>query len=151
MIKDIFAAQFAKCKLPSPEMCSADELKSPEVFCVDKICDKLGYKGKRCDEIVLCDVRGGTGVYCIENKGGEPGNLRASRVCKQLQGGADIVGERLGDGEIPRFHPVLVVHDLTNSVLRGFRYRKIKMQNLRRERHICILKEGKNLPQFPSR
>lgn len=149
MIKNVFAAKFGKCILPAPSMCRVENLKSPQVFCAESIALQIGGEEKRCDEIVLCDARGLAGVYCVENKRGASRNLRASRVRRQLQGGADIVGAELGAGEIVRFLPVLVSeNDLTDSMLRAFRRNKVKMRNMRREKRICILKKGDNLPEL---
>ena len=151
MIKDVFAAKFGKCTLLKPAMCSVQKLKSPQVFCAESIAVQTGREGKRCDEVVLCDVRGATGVYCVENKEGNSKNLRVSRVRRQLQGGADIVGAELGGGEVVRFLPVLVSeNDLPDSVRREFRLRdnEVKMHNSEQGKLIRILKKGDDLPKL---
>ena len=106
-VKKAFQREFGGARREAPEICRTDGLKSPLVFAVDPICKRIKYKEKRCDEIVLCDARGTTGVYCIENKGGAPENLKAETIQAQLQGGANIVCKYLADNERIRFLPVL--------------------------------------------
>ena len=77
------------------------------MFDAECIAQQLGRETKCCDEIVLCDVRNAAGVYCIENKSGKGSNLSVEGIYKQLQNGADIADEYLGEREKFCFKPVL--------------------------------------------
>ena len=75
---------------------------------MEKICKRLRKHHKRCDEVVFCDLKkSATGIYCVENKGGAPENVKLSHVQEQLQGGANVVASRLSAAEKFFFLPVL--------------------------------------------
>ena len=147
MIKDVFRKEFGQCLLQSPKKCRTDELKSPIVFCVDKICEQIPCQNRRCDEIVLsAAAKGATAVHCIENKDRKPSNLKLQKIAEQLQGGADIVKQYLNNAEKIRFLPVLANR---RGVLPSFREdlkrKRIRLRNIKYR--IRVMSEASpNLP-----
>ena len=152
-IRKKFRREFGKYVMNAPDMCKSSELTNPVVYDVEEIARKaLKMQGKRCDEIVLCDGAHGTDVYFIENKevseenkrAGKNKNLRASHVCKQLQGGAYLVEKRLDKDEKFLFKPVLVTEiPLPPALRKAFLVRHVSVK--KKKANIKILTKGKEL------
>ena len=149
-----FHGEFGEYILNAPDMCKLSKLlTNPVVYDMEEIArDALRMQGKRCDEIVLCDGAHGADIYFIENKevseenkrAGKIKNLRASRVCQQLQGGASVVEERLDEDEKFLFKPVLVTEIALPPALRkAFLARRVFVK--KKKANIKILTKGKEL------
>ena len=119
-----------KCQTCKTENSDKSDLNFPDVFCVEKIFSRhKGDQPKHCDEIILCDVahqktgEQRTGVYCIEHKDRHPPKICLDDIRDQLQGGADIVGNRLHPDERINFWPVLVARKNEQLRQRAILYR----------------------------
>ena len=157
-IRKKFRKEFGKYIMNAPDMCKSSKLTNPVVYDVEEIAKKaLKMQGKRCDEIVLCSGAYGTDIYLIENKrvseenkkAGKNRNLRASRVRRQLQGGASLVEKRLDEDEEFLFRPVLVTEiPLPPARRPAFLVRRVSVKN--KKEIIKILTKGEELPPLSS-
>ena len=146
--RDSFERKFEKCVLPKPKICKTDGIKSPMVFCVDKICKEIPCKGQRCDEIVLsASADKSAGVYCIENKEGKPTKIDAEDVARQLQGGADIVNQHFADEGNFQFLPVLATpYGVSENIRQALLRKKVRLQGIPKKIKVVSKKEDAKLP-----
>ena len=152
-LNQVFQERFGEFASPASKFYKTDGMKSPRVFCADKICKKISWSEKSCDEIVLSAAANGrTGVHCVEIKGGMPRNLDASEIAEQLQGGANIVERHLGDEEKFHFLPVLAApRGIPETVRKELGRKKVLLRDIPAKRFTPSPAKGENLPQFPSR
>ena len=122
--------------------------KSSVIFSVDCIFEKENKLDiKHCDEFVFCDINKATGIYFIEDKGGDPNNLEEKKVYAQIKKGADLVEENFADGEQFEFMPILVIKKKYRPPSSFSKTRKKYFIKIRgKEKAIVILKEGDILP-----
>ena len=144
-VKRKFEKKFPEFIIDKPEMCKLGALKSPIIFDTEEIFKKYEPESRRCDEFVFCDIEQATGIYCIENKGGNMKYLEDDDICEQLNDSAKFLESYIYYQEKFKFLPVLVTIDKTLIAYRGvFVQLEVTMKD--KVKAVEFLKKGEPLP-----